>query len=71
MLMSKYLVLANVDQRPSRKTPYVSCKRAWRNALAKAVLMSHPVLRIKPNAYLHIYMYARIKFHTYRDIISE
>ena len=31
-------------------------------------LLSHPVLRTKPNA---CYMYVRIKFHTYRDIISE
>ena len=35
---------------------------------ALILLLSHPVLRINR---MHSYMYAKIKFHTYRDIKSE
>ena len=34
----------------------------------KRGFVSHPVLRTNR---MHNYMYAKIKFHTYRDIISE
>ena len=34
----------------------------------KRGFVSHPVLRTNR---MHNYMYVRIKFHTYRDIISE